>query len=94
MIKNQTKSTGILKIILSDFIIIVIVIIITIIIMMMITVMMMMMMILMIIMLSHSCHIHPLITQGVSQKVNLINNKKPKTYTLKTGFVPFFEQKS
>ena len=85
MIKNQTKSTGILKIILSDFIIILIVIIITIIIMMMIMVMMMMMMmILMIIMLSHSCHIHPLITQGVSQKVNLINNKKPKTYTLKS----------
>ena len=47
----------ILKIILSDLIIIVMVII-TIIMMMMMT------MILMIIMLSHSCPIHPLVTQG------------------------------
>ena len=34
--------------------------------------MMMMTMILMIIMLSHSCPIHPLVTQGVLQKLNLI----------------------
>ena len=65
-IKKQTKSTRILKIILSDLIIIVMVII-TIIMMMM-----MMTMILMIIMLSHSCPIHPLVTQGVLQKLNLI----------------------
>ena len=64
-IKKQTKSKGILKIILSDLIIIVMVII---------TIMMMMMMtmILMIIVLSHSCPIHPLVTQGVLQKLNLI----------------------
>lgn len=66
-IKKQTKSTRILKLILSDLIIIVMVIIMTTIIMMM-----MMTMILMIIMLSHSCPIHPLVTQGVSQKLNLI----------------------
>lgn len=35
-------------------------------------IMMMMTMILMIIMLSHCCPIHPLVTQGVLQKLNLI----------------------
>ena len=40
--------------------------------------MMMMTMILMIIMLSHSCPIHPLVTQGVLQKLNLI---KKNLYT-------------